>query len=170
MRVVSLALAALAGTAAITASGRAAEPAGCTAFKWSIDRELAVLRAAPAQRVASDATVAANGTAIAIALQPAAQAALPMPPERAGKGETFAGFVRVAAPAAGVYRVSLSGGAWIDAIQGEHYLKPTAFSGATGCDGIRKSVKFTLAASPLLLQFSGVSTGTISVVIAPDEP
>ncbi len=167
MRTAILALAALMA-ATLSSVGQAQEPAGCAAFKWPVEQERALLRAAPAQRVASGATVAANGTAIAITLQPTAQAALPKPPERAGKSETFAGFVRLSAPSAGPYKVSLSGAAWIDAIQGEQYLKPTAFSGATGCDGIRKSVTFTLSASPLLLQFSGVPTDTIMVVIAPD--
>ena len=48
------------------------------------------------------------------------------------------------APKAGIYTVSLSAGGWIDLVQDGHSLKPKAFSGATDCDGIRKTMKYEL--------------------------
>jgi hypothetical protein len=53
--------------------------------------------------------------------------------------------------------VTLSNYAWIDAIQNDAYLKPKGFSGVTGCDAARKSVRFDLAAGPVTIQFSGVA-------------
>lgn len=63
--------------------------------------------------------------------------------------------------------MSLSAYAWVDAIQNGGYLKTLAFSGATGCEGIRKSVKFQLTDAPLTLQVSGVTTDALAIVIAP---
>ena len=108
--------------------------------------------------------------AIKIALRPFADAKLPSPPERAPKdpAKSFAGYVQVGAiKTAGVYAVSLSSGAWLDAIQGGKPLKTVAFSGATDCDGIRKVVKFDLRAEPLLLQLSSVPADAIVLAITP---
>jgi hypothetical protein len=93
-----------------------------------------------------------------------------MPPERAPKDGTFAGFTTFAAlPKAGSYTVSLSSGAWIDLSQDGHFLKPTAFSGARDCDGIRKTVKFDLAATPFVIQISGSRESAISIAVQPTE-
>ena len=54
-------------------------------------------------------------------------------------------------------------------MQDGHNLKPKAFSGATDCDGIRKTVKFELSASPLVLQVSGTKDTSISIAILPSE-
>ena len=40
-------------------------------------------------------------------------------------------------------------------VQDGHALKPKAFSGATDCDGIRKTMKYEISASPFVLQISG---------------
>jgi hypothetical protein len=70
-------------------------------------------------------------------------------PERAPKDGTFAGFASLKTVAqAGVYTISLSVGAWVDVVQDGHFLKPVAFSGATDCDGIRKTMKYELSAQP----------------------
>jgi hypothetical protein len=68
-----------------------------------------------------------------------------------------------------VYTVSLSVGGWVDLVQDGHFLKPKAFSGATDCDGIRKTMKYELAASPLVLQVSGTREDAVSVAILPSE-
>jgi hypothetical protein len=52
-------------------------------------------------------------------------------------------------------------------VQDGHSLKPKAFSGATDCDGIRKTMKYELSASPFVLQVSGSRDASISVAILP---
>src|SRR5690348_3814487 len=95
-------------------------------------------------------------TGVILSLVKPADAKLPIPPERAPKDGTFAGFASFkTAPKAGIYTVSLSADAWIDVSQDGHVLKPKAFSGATDCDGIRKTMKYELSASPFVLQVSG---------------
>jgi hypothetical protein len=60
----------------------------------------------------------------------------------------------------------LSSEGWIDVVQGDKGLKSIAATGATGCEGIRKSVKFELAKAPFTVQFSGIEAGSVGVVIS----
>ena len=149
----------------------AEEPSGCDKFKWNIDRERAALTAPDRVKLASGNDLAAlPSTGMTVALNPAAEAKLPTPPERAPKEGTFAGFTSFKAPPkAGLYTISLSAGGWIDVIQDGHALKPKAFSGATDCDGIRKTMKYEISASPFVLQVSGLKENSVSIAILPSE-
>ncbi|WP_245286531.1 hypothetical protein [Bradyrhizobium sp. ARR65] len=149
----------------------AEEPSGCDKFKWPIDRERAALTAPDRAKLTSgDELAAISAGGVTLSLVAPNEAKLPMPPERAPKEGTFAGFTRFKdPPKAGIYTISLSSGAWVDVIQDGHFLKPKAFSGATDCDGIRKTMKYELAASPLVLQISGSEDEQISVAILPSE-
>jgi hypothetical protein len=149
----------------------AEEPSGCDKFKWPIDRERAALTAPDRPKLASGAATGATApTAMVLALRPPGDAALPSPPERAPKEGTFAGFASFPTPPkAGIYTVSLSAGAWVDVVQDGHLLKPKAFSGATDCDGIRKTMKYELATSPFVLQISGAKEDSISAAVLPAQ-
>ena len=149
----------------------AEEPSGCDKFKWNIDHARAALTAPDRAKLNTGSELTAvPATGVTIALVAPADAKLPTPPERAPKDGTFAGFAKFPAVAkAGSYTVSLSNGAWIDLVQDGHFLKPTAFSGATDCEGIRKTVKFDLTAAPFVLQISGARENSLSVVIQPTE-
>lgn len=149
----------------------AEEPSGCDKFKWPVDRERAALTAPDRAGLASGAELAAlPSTGITLALHPPGEAKLPSPPERAPKEGTFAGFASVkGAPKAGLYTISLSSGGWIDVVQDGHFVKPKAFSGATDCDGIRKTMKYELSAGPFVLQVSGIKEDSVSLAILPTE-
>jgi hypothetical protein len=149
----------------------AEEPSGCDKFKWPIERERAALTAPDRIRINSGSEQAAvPPTALTLALVPPHDAGLPMPPERAPKEGTLAGFATFNKVAkAGVYTISLSAGAWVDVVQGGHFLKPQGFSGATDCDGIRKTMKYDLSAGPFVLQVSGVKESPISIAILPSQ-
>ena len=54
-------------------------------------------------------------------------------------------------------------------VQDGHFLKPKAFSGATDCDGIRKTMNYELSASPFVLQVSGTKEDSVSIAILPTE-
>jgi len=162
-----IALVLLAAAPAIAAE----EPSGCDKFKWNIDRERAALTAPDRVKLASGNDLAAlPSTGMTVALNPAAEAKLPTPPERAPKEGTFAGFTSFKAPPkAGLYTISLSAGGWVDLMQDGHALKPKAFSGATDCDGIRKTVKYEISASPFVLQVSGIKENSVAIAILPSE-
>ncbi len=149
----------------------AEEPSGCDKFRWPIERERAALTAPDRAKLTSGGELAAlPSSGITLALVAPTDAKLPNPPERAPKEGTFAGFTSVkTAPKPGLYTVSLSAGGWIDVVQDGHFLKPKAFSGATDCDGIRKTMKYQLSAAPFVLQVSGTKENSVSIAILPSE-
>jgi hypothetical protein len=149
----------------------AEEPSGCDKFKWPIDHERAALTAPDRAKLASGSELTAMPpTGFTLALLAPTEAKLPSPPERAPKDGTLAGFAAIrSAPKAGLYTISLSAGAWVDIVQDGHFLKPKAFSGATDCEGIRKTMKYELGASPFVLQVSGTTEQAISIAILPSE-
>ena len=162
--ILAVALAAAPGLA------QAQEGSGCGGFKWPLDAERAALARTDKPALANGGALAFN-IATTLELQPLAGAGLPKAPERAAKSpQAFAGHFILAAPQKpGVYRITISSPAWIDLIDGEDYLHPKAFTGATGCEGARKSVKFDLPSRPLALQFSGVERDRVSVIVSPDQ-
>ncbi len=146
-------------------------PVGCDKFKWPLDKERATLTGTDLPKMASgDRITWPIPWATILTLVPFADAKLPVPPELAPKSPTsFAGFLRIAAPAkAGTYKITLSSEGWIDVVQDSHAVKSSAFSGATGCEGVRKSVKFELAAQPLTMELSGVPSDSIGIALSPE--
>jgi hypothetical protein len=162
-----MALTLLASTAACAAE----EPSGCDKFKWPIERERAALTAADRVKLASGSEVAAlPSSGMTLALLTLAEARLPTPPERAPKDGTYAGFANFkGTPKPGLYTINLSAGAWVDVIQDGHALKPKGFSGATDCEGIRKTMKYEISASPFVLEISGARDNALAVAILPAE-
>jgi hypothetical protein len=147
------------------------EPIGCDKFKWPVDRERATFNGTDLPKIASGSRITwPIPWATIVTLAPFADAKLPLVPELAPKSSSsFAGFIEAQAPAkAGTYKITLSSEGWIDVVQDGHAVKSTAFSGALGCEGVRKSVKFDLAARPLTLELSGVPTTSIMIAVSPD--
>ncbi|HEY1735304.1 MAG TPA: hypothetical protein VGG12_01530 [Methylovirgula sp.] len=145
----------------------AQEPQGCGSFKWPLDQERALL--AKASPLASGGALPQVAAAVTVTLAPLAQAKLPTPPSRAPKyPDSYAGFLNAPAPEAGTYRITIAQGAWIDVIQDGQTLKSAGFTGAKGCDGLAKSVKFDLAPSPYVIEVSGTSAHAIALVVTPD--
>ena len=153
----------------LAAPAFAQEPVGCVKFKWPLDRERTML-ANPAVVASGSDVQQPLAAALMVTLVPFADANLPMAPSRAPKSpDSYAGFVRVSAlPRAATYRITLSEGAWIDVVQDGHDVKSSAFSGAMGCDGVRKSVKFEFTAAPFIIEISGTTARAIAVVVTPD--
>jgi hypothetical protein len=155
----------------VAAPALAEEPVGCDKFKWPLDKERATLNGTDLPKIVSGASVTFPIPFVTIvALVPFADAKLPAPPERVPKSpDTFAGFFQAPAPKQpGSYKISLSAEGWIDITQSGNPVKSTAFSGALGCEGIRKSVKFDLAIVPFTVELSGVKADTIKIVISKD--
>jgi hypothetical protein len=149
----------------------AQEPVGCDKFKWPLDKERATLTGTDLPKLNSgDQIKFPIPLGATVALVPFADAKLPNAPERVPKDpNSFAGYVTAPAPPnAGTYKVTLSAEGWIDVEQGGQTIKSSAFSGALGCDGIRKSVKFDLAARPFTLELSSVKNNSIKIVISGD--
>ena len=161
----------LVGAALAVTPGLAAadEPSGCDAFKWPLERERAAL-ASPGKPAVTNGAALTIDAAATLKLAPFAEAGLPHAPERAPKSpQSYAGHFALAAPQKpGIYKITIASEGWIDVIDGGQFLRPKAFSGALGCEGARKSVKFDLPARPLDLQLSDVKNGEISVIVSPE--
>ena len=145
------------------------EPVGCDKFKWRLNDEKALLAtAAPAPSGGQAAQT--SGTAIKLLLLPLAEANLPSEPSRKPKSpDSYAGFMRLPAPPRpGVYRVTLSDSGWIDVIQDGRLLPSGGFTGAVGCEGLRKGVKFDLSAAPLVIEITDASAREIRFVLTPE--
>ena len=153
----------------IAAPALAQEAVGCDKFKWSVDRERELL-ASPSHMTSGGELSQPLATAVMVALLPIAEAKLPFTPSPAPKSsDTYAGFIRVSTiPKPGTYRITVSHGAWIDAVQDGRELKAVAFSSVAGCNGIAKSVKFEMAAAPLLIELSGTTASAVAIVVTPD--
>ena len=171
MKTAFIVLAAVVAATSALAQDRAQEPVGCDKFKWPLDKERATLNGTDLPKVVSgDRVTFPIPFGTIVALIPFADAKLPSPPERAPKSpDTFAGYFEAPAPKQpGSYKITLSAEGWIDVAQAGNPVKSTAFSGAQGCEGIRKSVKFDLAAAPFTVELSGVKADEIKIVISKD--
>jgi hypothetical protein len=154
---------------AVAAPALAQEPVGCDKFKWPLDKERATLNGTDLPKITSgDRVTFPIPFGTIVALKPFADAKLPAPPERAPKSaDSFAGFFQAPAPKqSGSHKITLSTEGWIDVTQSGNTVKSTAFSGALGCEGVRKSVKFDLAAAPFTVELSGVKADEIKVVVS----
>ncbi|WP_376703899.1 hypothetical protein [Mesorhizobium sp. ISC25] len=141
-----------------------ADDAGCAAFKWPVTREEAP--AAPAAQSGADLSV---GEAADVALAPVGTISFTVPPERAPAAGTFGATASVAVPPEGELQISLSDEAWIDVVQDGKAVKSAAFSGIKTCPGIRKSVRFKLAAGPATIQLSGAKKPDLKVSVLTPE-
>ena len=140
----------------------AASPASadCSAFKWSVAKDRDALAAA--RPLSGDAAV---GEGYEVALTPGL--ALPVKPEREPKPGTSAAVVSLPRLEAGLYQITLSDEAWIDVAQSGALVKSSAFSGNKDCPGVRKSVRFPLAAGATTVEISNASGAAIKLVIEP---
>ncbi len=146
-----------------------AEGTGCAAFAWPIDADKAALADASIASVASGTARGAwKGQAFALKLQPVASVSFTVKPGGKKAPADNGGLVTFAAPEApGTDQVTLSDGGWIDLVQTGASLKSSAHSGAKGCDGVRKSVRFEVGKAPVVLQLSGVKGEVIKIAISP---
>lgn len=143
-----------------------ADDAGCATFKWPVVREQALFAAAPA---AQPGASFAAGEAADLALVPIDTISFDVPPERAPAAGTFGATASVTVPPEGELQISLSGEAWVDVIQDDRAMKSVGYSGVKTCPGIRKSVRFKLAAGPATIQLSGAKRETIKVAVLTPE-
>jgi hypothetical protein len=151
----------------LPAVGHAEDDSGCAKFKWSVARERAWLLAGP-KSVAAGAEVA-PGAGYEVALVPVESAGFVAPPERAPKPGTFGGVLKIALAKPGAYDVTLSAEAWIDVVQNGASVKSSDFTGQKACPGVRKSVRFDLAAGAATLQISNAQEAKINLAAAPAE-
>jgi hypothetical protein len=165
----------LASLAALTASPAfAEETGGCASFAWPITTELQWIKAADSQAVASGAKLPAPpAKAMALSLEPMSAVTFPVAPTGRMKpeGDVYGGVVNFDSPssAPGLYQITMQTGGWVDVIQDGKALKPTAHSGKSDCDGVRKTIRFNLDPGPFVVEFSNMKKDSIKFAIRQAE-
>ena len=163
-------LAALLGVAlAAPAHGQQADP--CASFKWSVAREKQAFTGAQLPILKSGAQYPGILSGVTVALGPQDKVDYPQPPIHKPNGTPSNGAFIAVAPLAvgGTYQVTLSDEAWVDLVQDGKIIRSSTFSGAQGCPGIRKSVKFKLAQGPLTIEISDARSERVNLDLLPVE-
>ncbi|SEN93415.1 hypothetical protein SAMN02990966_00585 [Rhodospirillales bacterium URHD0017] len=147
----------------LTAAPFAAAEDGCARFDWRVDRELELFNEGFFADVESQSALPKDG-AFSMLLQPIAQVIYTVPPER-GRDDGYGGIVTLEWIAAGRYQITLSGDAWIDAVQNDKRLPMLVSTSRDDCPGIRMSVQFDIQSVPLTLQFGGAMVRRLNISI-----
>jgi hypothetical protein len=142
--------------------GAAAEN-GCGQFAWPVDRELELFSDGFVVDVESESALPKDGV-FSLLLQPVSTVIYMVAPER-GRDDGMGGVVTLEWISAGRYQVTLSGEAWIDALQRERRLPVLASTSRTDCPGIRQSVQFEVDSLPLTLQFGGATIRRLNIAV-----
>ena len=154
--------------AAAIGGANADDASGCEKFKWSIARERAWFAASP-KPVEAGGEMASPASGYVVALVAGDAAGVVVAPARAPTPGTYGGVLKSEIGKAGLYQVTLSDEAWVDVVQNGARVKSSGFSGQKACPGVRKSVRFDLAAGPASLQISNAQSPKINLAIAPAE-
>jgi len=147
----------------LAANAATAGEDGCGRFDWPVNRELELFGEGFFADVESESALPKDG-AFSMLLQPVASVIYTVPPER-GRDDGYGGVVTLEWIAAGRYQVTLSGDAWIDAVQNDKRLPMRASTSRDDCPGIRMSVQFEIESVPLTLQFGGAMVRRLNVSV-----
>lgn len=142
-------------------------PAMCSKLGWPLDKERALLDGTVIAVPSGDTRKAMPTRALSLMLEPGAKVTLPLAPAKPADPAKFAGFVVVPVTTPGDYLISLSSEGWIDAVQNGVAVTSSAHTGDSNCPGLRKSVRFSLAAGQLTIQISNAPSDRIEIAITP---
>jgi hypothetical protein len=136
---------------------------GCGRFDWRVDREIELFNEGFFADVESQSALPKDG-AFSMLLLPIASVIYTVPPER-GRDDGYGGVVTLEWIAAGRYQITLSGDAWVDAVQNDKRLPMVASTSRDDCPGIRMSVQFEVKSVPLTLQFGGAMVRRLNISV-----
>jgi len=166
--ILSLCLAGLATTAL------ADETDGCKKFSWDVSHELTVMKQTPAPVTAAtkpgaQALLVKVDKLYEIKLSPQAGVTYSANPAKPTLNDSAqGGLVRFHTDKAGLYRVSITTGHWLDVVNGDQLIRSKDFSGSRECPRPHKIVEFELPANKdLVLQFSGSTDTSVIASITP---
>ena len=144
--------------------------ATCQDFDWPLGNELAFFSTPGSPDVASGKDVPSYSLGGIAQMLPVADVKFPKPPEKAPEAGTLGAFVTVKhITVGGMYQVTLSEAAWIDAVQNGEVLKPVALTMQKDCPGLHKSVRYMIKPGPFTLQFSNAKVAKLNFVVLPSR-
>jgi hypothetical protein len=138
----------------LTGAASAAEPGsatgGCEDYQWDMNREMALLGAAPIAVTAlkartEDARFTPLDRRLQVNLHPEAEVTPLAPPGRVhDAAASHAGLMLLYVPRSGAYRISSDQRLWIDVVGPDGVVKSNRFAMQIGCAKLVKSVAFRL--------------------------
>jgi len=144
----------------------------CAAFTWDVRHEHTLFgqkaRTLAAGNAAPTAPTLSTDQLFQLQLQAQPAVTFVRPPGRKAPtdGTTYAGLARLSVKTAGVYRIALDEGVWVDAIANDSLIETKDFQGRHGCNAPHKIIEFVLpAGTPITLQFSGGRTPAVKVTV-----
>jgi hypothetical protein len=160
-RIVAPLVVCLAGASASLAAG-----GGCDAGKWPLSAAQAHFGGSLPALASGDALPALGAPAL-VNLSAQGDVVFPHAPGRSGKANpAYAALVKLGAPPAGAYQVTVPGGAWVDLVENADLVKPSDYVRIKDCPGIDKSLRFKTKGGPLTIQISGSYDKSIKVEAA----
>jgi len=148
----------------------AAAPADCAASPAALPAELAGWATPAALTAAAGADASAAtltiGQAADLALHPTPHVAYPVAPARPGDAASYGGVAQFSVAKAGIYRVALDTGAWVDIVTEGRSLESQAHGHGPACSGIHKMVDFQLEPGRYLLDIVGSASPSARVLVA----
>jgi hypothetical protein len=151
--------------------GAARADDACSAFTWDVHHERELFSQGALDLASGKALADAPALApeklyeLELRAQPEVRFAAP-PGHVWPKEATYAGLARLTVEAAGLYRIALDQGAWIDVVVKGALLPLRDSQGRTGCNAPHKIVEFSLpAGEPVTLQFSASITPSLKVTV-----
>ena len=147
----------------LAATSAGAVEDGCRKFDWPVNREIELFGEGFFADVESESALPKDG-AFSMLLRPVAQVIYTVAPER-GRDDGYGGVVTLEWIAAGRYQVTISGEAWVDAVQKDKRLPILASTSRDDCPGIRQSVQVDVESVPLTLQFGGAMVRRLNVSV-----
>ena len=150
------------GCAAIATPAYAGDADGCSHFSWDVSHELKVMKQAAAPVTAAakpgpQAPVIRIDELYELKLSPQSGVTYSAKPAKPTLNDSAqGGLVRFHVDKAGLYRVSITSGHWIDIVDSGKLIRSRDFQGARGCERPRKIVEYELPGDKdLTLQLSG---------------
>jgi hypothetical protein len=106
------------------------------------------------------------GIAVDLALADTPAVAYIVRPSHPGGSVSHGGMLAFAIDSAGIYRVAIGSGSWIDLVKDTALLESVGHGHGPNCSGIRKMVDFALQPGAYVLQIAGNGDAHIPVLIA----
>ena len=160
------------GLAALVPATAFAQGAGanCAATEVMLPAELAgwddrtsLPAAATEQNVAMAELIPGRGAALA--LRPTPEVRYPVRPAKPGGSVSHGGLARFTADKAGIWRIALGSGVWIELVRNGKALPSVAHGHGPICTGIRKMVDFALEPGRYLIEIAGNGQPVLPVMV-----
>ena len=151
------------GLAGIASSSAWAANAGCDAGRWPLSA-VQTRFGGTLPAVGNGDALPTLGASVLVNLNLQGEVAFPHAPGRASNASpAYAAVIKLGAQPAGIYQVTVSGGAWVDVAENSDLAKPSGFVQPKDCAGVDKSIRFRTNGGPLAIQISGSYVKTIKV-------